>query len=385
MKKETLLTVLGRAPQEHHGVVNSPVYRASTILFPTLAAFEAAEKSDGVEPLIYGRAGNPATRELEKALAEIDGADHAILTPSGESAILIVFTALLSKGDHVLVTDNVYGSARKLCKQEITRFGIEVTFFDPMIEDITPLIKPNTKMIYCESPGSLTFEVQDVPKIAKIAHERGIAVALDNTWATPLFMCAAEKGADITIHSCTKYIGGHSDILTGLITCSKKYHTALRRTFRNFGICLGSEEVYLASRGLRTLAVRLKQHEQTALQLAQWLKKRPEVVKVLHPAFPECPGHEIWKRDFKGSSGLFSVLLKPYPRENLAAMLDNLEIFGMGFSWGGYESLIIPFKPERIAQKWDHDGIALRIHAGLENPDDLIADLKAGLERLSKS
>jgi cystathionine beta-lyase len=352
-------------------------------LIPTLEEFEEAEKGDGIYPLTYARSGTPATRALEEALAELDGADRAIITSSGQAAILVAIAGVLSKGDHLLITDNVYGTARSLCKHEILRWGIEVTFFDPMIKDITPLMRPNTKMVYCEAPGSLTFEVQDIPAIAKVAHEKGAVVVVDNTWATPLFMRASEKGADITIHSCTKYIGGHADLVMGLITCSQKHYPGLRRAFRNFSPCVGSDELYLASRGLRTLITRLKQHQESALTLAKWFKTRPEVVKVLHPALPECPGHDIWKRDFTGSSGLFSVLVKPYPRERLAAMMNHMKLFGMGFSWGGYESLMIPFKPERTASKWTHDGIALRVHAGLEHTDDLIADLEAGFNRLN--
>lgn len=383
MKKETLVTKLGRTPEKHYGVVNPPIYHASTILFPTLEEFETAEKGDGIYPLTYGRSGTPATRNLEEALAELDGAERAIVTSSGQAAILVTTAGVLSRGDHLLVTDNVYGSMRSLCKQEIQRWGVEVEFFDPMIRDITPLLRPNTKMVYCEAPGSQTFEVQDIPAIAQAAHEKGAIVAVDNTWATPLFMRANEKGADITIHSCTKYIGGHADLVMGLITCSNKHYLNLRRAFRNFSPCVGSDELYLAGRGLRTLTIRLKQHQEAALILAQWFKNRPEVVKVLHPALPECPGHEIWKRDFTGSTGLFSVLLKPYPRERLAAMLDKMKFFGMGFSWGGYESLMIPFHPVRTATQWTHDGICLRVHAGLEHMDDLIADLEAGFNRLN--
>ena len=237
MKKETLVTTLGRNPHENYGVVNQPVYRASTILFDTLADFEASERSNGVNPLVYGRSGTPGTRALEEALAELDGADHAILTASGQSAILVAIAGLLSSGDHMLVTDNVYGSMRKLCKQEIKRFGIEISYFDPLCKDITPLLRPNTKMVYCEAPGSQTFEVQDIPAIAKVAHAHGAIVVIDNTWATPLFNCGSKNGADVTIHSCTKYIGGHSDLVMGLLTCSKKYYNDLRRAYRNFGAC----------------------------------------------------------------------------------------------------------------------------------------------------
>ncbi|HEU5048572.1 MAG TPA: cystathionine beta-lyase [Rickettsiales bacterium] len=383
MKKETLVTTIGRNPEAHEGVVNPPVYRASTILFPTVADYEESERSNGVQPLVYARSGTPATRALEEALAQLDEADHAIVTSSGQSAILVAITAFLSSGDHLLVTDNVYGSMRKMCKQEISRFGIEITFFDPLVEDIRPLLRPNTKMVYCEAPGSQTFEVQDIPAIVKAAHAHGAIVVADNTWATPLFNNMSRHGVDISIQSCTKYISGHSDLVMGLITCSKQYFPALRRAYRNYGACPGSEEIYLAQRGLRTLATRLKQHQETGLKLAQWFKQRPETVRVLHPALPECPGHEIWKRDFTGASGLFGVLLKPYPHEALARMLDHMKLFGMGFSWGGYESLMIPFKPERTVTQWKHDGICLRVHAGLEAPEDLIADLEAGFARLN--
>lgn len=385
MKKETLITTLGRAPEEHGGVVNTPSYHASTILFPTLKDFEGCETNPG--SLIYGRSGTPATRELEDALAKLEGDDHAIVTSSGLSAIVVALTGVLSAGDHLLAPDNIYGSMRKFCDYELKRFGVEITYYDPLVgSGIAALMKPNTKMVYCESPGSLTFEVQDIPAIAKAAHANGAVVAADSTWATPLLMDARKLGVDINIHSCTKYISGHSDLVMGLISTSKRYYPQLRRMYRNLGCCPGADEVYLAQRGLRTMATRLKQHQEVGLILAHWLKKRPEVVKVLHPAFPECPGHEFWKRDFTGATGLFSVLLKPYPHKALAAMLDHMELFGMGFSWGGYESLIIPFTPQRTATpSWTHKGLCLRLHAGLEHPDDLIADLEAGFKRLNAS
>jgi cysteine-S-conjugate beta-lyase len=385
MKKDTLITKLGRAPEEHCGVVNPPVYRASTILFPTMDDFEGSE--NGTYPLIYGRSGTPSTRSLEAALAQIDGDDHAILTSSGLAAIVTALTGVLSAGDHMLAPDCIYGSMRKFCDYELKRFGVEITYYDPLIGGgVAALMKPNTKLVYCESPGSLTFEVQDLPAIARAAHKGGALVAADNTWATPLFLRARDFGVDITIHSCTKYIGGHSDLVMGLITTSKELYPQLQRVYRNLGCCPGSEEVYLAQRGLRTMATRLKQHEEVGMMLAHWFKKRPEVVKILHPAFPECPGHAVWKRDFTGATGLFSVLLKPYPHKALAAMLDHMELFGMGFSWGGYESLMIPFKPHRtVSPGWTHKGACLRVHAGLENPDDLIADLEAGFDRLNKA
>ncbi len=390
MKKETLVTTLGRKFGTSSGVVNSPVIRTSTILFHTLAEFEATEKSvlgDDEHRLIYGRSGTPTTREFEAALAELDGADHAIVTSSGLSAIVTTLTAILSKGDHLLASDSIYGSMRSYCEQDLKRCGVEVTYYDPLIgAGIASLIKPNTKMIYCESPGSLTFEVQDIPAIAKVAHAHNIVVAMDNTWATPLYFHAADMGVDITIHSCTKYIGGHSDLVMGLITCSKQYYSQLRRTFRNNGAGVGGDNIYLAARGLRTMATRLKQHYETGLILANWFKSRPEIVKVLHPALPDCPGHAIWKRDFTGATGLFAVLVKPYSHAAVAAMLDNMELFGMGFSWGGYESLMLPFKAHRTASpSWSHDGVCLRVHAGLEHPDDLIADLTAGFKRLNET
>lgn len=384
MKQETLVTTLGRSPEDHEGMVNGPVYRASTILFKTLADFEASEKSNGTRPLVYGRSGTPATRALEEALAELDGADHAILTSSGQSAIVVLLNAMLSAGGHLLLPDSVYGSMRKYCTEDLVRFGIEITYYNPTIgAGIADLIRPNTQLVYCESPGSQTFEMQDIPAIVAAAHAKNIPVAADNTWATPLFQCMSKLGVDITIHACTKYISGHADVVTGLITCSKVYYPRLRRTFRNMGACPGSEEVYLCSRGLRTLAVRLRQHQETGIALAEWLSARPEVAQVIHPALPSNPGHALWKRDCTGATGLFSIVLKPFSHEALAAMLDGMKLFAMGFSWGGYESLIVPFRALRTATpSWKPEGPALRIHAGLEHVDDLIADLEAGFARL---
>lgn len=382
MKIDTLLTTLGRNPQAHSGMVNPPVYHASTILFPSYADFEAYEK--GLYPYGYARSGTPSTRNMEAAFAELDGTDHAIVTSSGLAAIVIALTGTLSAGDHLLASDNIYGSMRQFCDRELSRFGVEITYFNPLIgSGIAALMRPNTKMVYCESPGSLTFEVQDIPAIAKVAHAHGAVVAADNTWATPLHFRAADHGVDITIHSCTKFIGGHSDLVMGVLTTTKACYPRLRRMYRNLGACIGADDLYLATRGLRTLATRLRQHEQTGLELAQWCKSQPEVAQLLHPAFSDCPGHEIWKRDFTGSSGLFSIVLKPCPKEALAAMLDHFELFGIGFSWGGYESLVIPFHPHRTASPhWTHTGPGIRIYPGLEGPDDLIADLGAGFKRL---
>ncbi len=383
MKKDTALVTLGREHHPAHGSVNPPVYHISTVLFSTLEEFEAAERGKSPIPS-YGRYGSLSTQALEKALAKLEGADHALVTTSGMAAIVLVLTGLLSKGDHVLVSDSVYGPMRRFCDQELARFGIEVQYYDPLIgKDIGALIKPNTKMVYVESPGSLTLEVQDIPAIAKEAHAKGAVVVADNTWATPLYSRPYELGVDVSIHSATKYISGHSDLLMGLITCKDAYYKRILHAFKNMGVCLGPDDTYLVHRGMRTMAVRVAHQQQTGLELAKWLKRRPEVVKVLHPALSDCPGHEIWKRDFSGATSLFSILVKPYSQKALAAMLDGLEHYGMGYSWGGFESLIIPFTPPRTARPWTHDGINLRIHAGLEHIDDLIADLEKGFERLN--
>ncbi|MDE3060705.1 MAG: cystathionine beta-lyase [Pseudomonadota bacterium] len=388
MRKETLLATLGCLPELHRGVVNTPPYRASTILFPTLAEFEAADR--GESPYAsYGRYGTLSTETLENAIATLEGADHAIILSSGLAAIILTLTAFLSSGDHLLMVDSVYGPARRFCDQELKRLGVETTYYDPLIgSGIASLIKPNTKMIYVESPGSLTFEVQDVPAIAKVAHDRGILVAGDNTWGTPLYLDAFKLGMDISIHSATKYISGHSDLVMGTVACRKPHYKRLLYAFRNTGACPAADNCYLAMRGLRTMAVRLKQHQDSALKVAAWLSSRPEVGEVFYPALPGAPGHELWKRDFTGACGLFSIALKEKASQaQLAAMFDGMEYFGMGYSWGGFESLMIPLHLEKIrtATKWPHQGPLLRLHIGLEHPDDLIKDLEAGLARLKKA
>lgn len=386
MRPETLLVTHGSDPESHEGIVNTPVYRASTVIFSSLDELERMHRGENTTSP-YGRFGTRTSTELERSLAALDGADHAIVLSSGLSAILVALTAFLNSGDHLLVVDSVYQPVRTLCNDELKRFGVETTFFDPTVgEEITSLIRPNTKAIYLESPGSLTFQVQDIPRIAEIAHQHNLVVLHDSTWATPLLMRPFELGIDVSIHSATKYIGGHSDILMGVLTCKERHYKRLLTTFRNTGPCVSPDACYLAQRGLRTLAVRLKQHDENARAVAMWLRERPEVEVVLHPALPECPGHELWKRDFTGACGLFSFALKhAVPRERLAAMLDNLKLFHMGYSWGGFESLIIPFDPRpfRTASKWTHTGQAFRLHVGLENVEDLIADLQKGFERLS--
>jgi cystathionine beta-lyase len=382
MKDATLVTVAGREPERQHGVVNPAVYRASTILFPTVAAMEAARPDRGI---YYGRYGTPTTKALEDAVARLEGGEHAMVVGSGKTAITATLLALLDAGDHLLVTDSVYAPTRTFCTGTLKRFGIETTFYDPAIgAGIAGLIRPETRLVFTESPGSLTFEVQDIPAIAEAAHARGCLVVTDNTWASGLFCKPFALGADVAIEAVTKYIGGHSDLMMGAITCTAAVHERLRKGVTEVATAAAPDDCYLALRGLRTLATRLERHQASGLKLAAWLQGRAEVARVLHPALPEDPGHAIWRRDCRGASGLFALVLRPCPKPALAAMLDGLELFGMGWSWGGYESLLIPVRPEtcRSATRWQPEGPTLRIHVGLEDPDDLIADLEAGFARL---
>ena len=385
MQKETLVAISGCSPDEHQGVVNTPVYRASTVLFSSYEELERVQKGDfATSP--YGRFGTRTSEELEKSLAKIEGADRAIVTASGLSAIWIAMSAFLAAGDHILVVDSVYGPVRTLCDREFRRFGIQTTYYDPALAaGIEALIQPNTKVVYVESPGSLTFEMQDIPAIAEVAHARGIVVLSDSTWATPLYSHSFAIGVDVSIHSGTKYIGGHSDLMLGVITCKDPHSERLLTSFRDTGACASADTCYLAQRGLHTMAVRLKQHDESSRAIAAWLQRRPDVDTVLHPALPGSPGHEIWKRDLGGGGGLFSfVLKKQCSRESLSRMLDHMSLFGMGYSWGGFESLIIPFDPRPIRQasRWPYEGQAFRVHVGLEQTDDLIEDLDHALQRL---
>ena len=379
-RQDTRLVHAGREPKRFHGFVNPPIYRGSTILFPTAAALEANDQE-----FTYGRLGTPTVRSLEEAIAELEGGYDTRLTPSGLSAIATTLLALLSAPDHLLISDAVYRPTRRFCDHVLTRLGVEVTYYDPLVgERIKDLIKRNTKVVFTESPSSLTFEVQDIPAIAAAAHAAGAMVVLDNTWATPLYFKSFAHGADVSIQAATKYIVGHADTMLGAITASQATWPAIARTHEDLGLCPGPEDVYLGLRGLRSLGVRLAHHQASALALAEWLEGRPEVSRVIHPALPCHPGHHIWKRDFTGASGLFAIVLKQASKRAVSAMLDGLELFGMGYSWGGYESLIIPFDPSsyRTATKWVAEGPALRLHAGLEDVDDLKSDLEAGFARL---
>jgi cystathionine beta-lyase len=379
-KRETATRIVnaGRAPFDHNGAVNPPVYHASTILHRTLDALE-----NKGQPYTYGRRVTPTIEALQDAICELEGGAGTVLCPSGLQACTLAILSAVSGGDHLLVTDTVYGPTRTFCDKTLARFGVTTTYYDPTIgAGIEKLFRPTTKAIFTESPGSQTFEVQDIPAIAECAHANNIAVILDNTWATPFFYDAFAHGADIAVMAATKYIVGHSDALMGTVTANARYLKQVRDTHGNLGITAGPDDINLAQRGLRTLHVRLKQHEATALKLATWLQARPEVARVMHPAFPGCPGHEIWKRDFTGSSGLFAVELKPVGQAALAAMFDGMELFGMGWSWGGYESLMVTAHPLRTASKHSGPGPIIRFHAGLEDAGDLIADLEAGFARL---
>jgi cystathionine beta-lyase len=377
---KTALTQLGRNPSLYSGFVNTPVFRGSTVLFPDAERLESRD----VE-YTYGRPSNPTTRALETALATIEGGNRTFLTPSGLSAVTTTLLAFAEAGGHILISDSVYQPTRRFAARVLKRMGVDVEYYDPLIgSNIASLLRPNTKLVFTESPGSQTFEIQDIPAICRAARGAGVPVALDNTWATPLYFRAFEHGVNISIQSATKYIVGHADALLGAITCDEAAAVAVGMTHEALGLCANSEDCYLALRGLRTLAVRLERHQASGLALAQWLKECLEVAEVLHPALPGAPGHELWKRDFKGASGLFSIILKPYLKPAVHRMLNALQIFGMGYSWGGFESLIVPFDctSARTATAWQPHGPALRLHIGLEDVEDLKRDLGAGFQAL---
>lgn len=375
---------LGRDPKQHLGAVNTPVYHATTILFDTVAELEAAERGEHAG-VTYGLHGLPTVTDLQAAMAALEGGHASLAVASGLAAITLALLGTTRAGDHVLVTDAVYGPTRRFCDNQLKRFGVEVSYYDPLAgASIERHFKSNTRVVFAESPGSLTFEVQDVPAIAAAAHRRGALVMLDNTWATPLGFPAFARGADISLHAGTKYVGGHSDVLVGLITCSEATFPALHRLWTDMGVALSSDDAFLALRGLRTLAVRLERHTQSALTIARWLRERPEVDEVIFPALPGSRGHELWKRDFIGACGLFGVMLKPVAKARVDAMLDGMRLFRMGWSWGGFESLIIPANVERAKRtlRWDSRGPYLRLHVGLEDAQDLLADLEDGFARL---
>ena len=371
----------GRDPHNCYGFVNPPVYRGSTVLFPTV---EKLWKRD--QPYAYGRTSTPTVAALEEAIARVEGGEATASTASGYQAVSTAIFAFVEAGDHILVTDSVYHPTRQFCDRLLKKLGVETTYYDPVIgAGIEALVRPNTRLIFAESPGSQTFEVQDIPAITAVAARHKLWMLLDNTWASPLYFRPFDHGVDVSIQAATKYIVGHADAMLGAITSNAKAAPHVARTKELLGVNPGSEETYLGLRGLRTLVTRLAQHQRAGIEMAQWLEARSEVARVIHPALPSHPQHDLWKRDFLGASGLFAIILKPVSKTALAAMLDGLKLFGMGFSWGGYESLVIPFDPTsyRTATKWEAEGPALRLHIGLEDVEDLKADLDAGFKRLA--
>src|SRR5260370_41833806 len=366
-KAETTLVTAGRDTKAQKGFVNPPVVDGSTVLYPTAEDLHAHRGE-----YQYGRRGTPTTKALQQALMALEGPQCAGvgIATSGLSAITPPLLAVLKAGDHLLVCDNAYRPTRNFCDGLLAGYGVETTYFDPLIgAGVGELLKPNTKAILLEAPGSQSFEMPDIPALAAVAHGRGALVVDDNTWATPLFHRSLDQGVDISMQAATKYIGGHSDIMFGTIAAQAKAWPLIAETIRLLGVCAGPDDVFLALRGLRTLSVRLEQHQRSALDMARWLATRPEVAKVLHPGLESHPGHAIWKRDFTGASGLFSIGLKPAPQKAVDALLDAVELFGMGYSWGGFESLVIPFDCAgyRTATLCAPGGPTLRLHTGLEN------------------
>ncbi|ABD88098.1 cystathionine beta-lyase [Rhodopseudomonas palustris] len=378
LRTDTHLVTAGRDTAAQKGFVNPPVVRGSTVLYPTAADLHAHRGE-----FSYGRHGTPTTKALQQALAALEGPNCAgvALAPSGVAAISTALLGVLKAGDHLLVCDNAYRPTRLFCDGLLQRYGVTTGYFDPSIgSGIEALFRPNTAAVMVEAPGSQSFEMPDIPAIAAVAHAHGALVLDDNTWATPLFHRSLDHGVDISIQAATKYIGGHSDIMFGTISANAKAWPRVEDAVRALGVCAGPDDVFLALRGLRTLAVRLKHHQAAGLEIARWLQQRPEVARVLHPALETDPGHAIWKRDFTGASGLFSIVLKPASQKAVDALLDTVKLFGMGYSWGGFESLVIPFDcaSYRSATTWAPGGPALRLHIGLESVEDLKADLERG-------
>jgi len=383
LRPDTVAVSAGRRPQDYFGFVNPPVYHGSTVLY---ADAKALREHRG--RYTYGSAGTPTTEALEEAIAALEGAAGCRLTTSGRSAILLGFLAVLGAGDHVLIADNVYFPARMIADRLLARLGIEVTYFDPLKpSEVAALARPNSRAVYFESPGSQTFEMADVGAIAEAAKARGLAVVFDNTWASPWYFKPYAHDVDVTVHAATKYIVGHSDAMLGAVTANQAFWPNVDDAFLLTRMNAGSEEAYLGHRGIRTLGVRLARHMASGIEMARWLKARPEVARVMHPALPDDPGHALWARDFTGASGLFGCVLKACPDEAVDVFLDTLRHFGMGASWGGYESLAIIANPQRArtATTWEPGGPTLRFHIGLEDPEDLKEDLARGFAALAKA
>ena len=387
LREDTRIILSGRDPHRYGGLVNPPVFHVSTVLAESIEQLNSRDylEETGVQEMAYGRKGTPTSWALENAVAELEGGHRCLAYSSGLGAVTGALLAYLKAGDHLLMTDSVYAPTRRFCNGILKRFGVQTTYYDPLTgADIRSLLRPNTRVVFTESPGSHTFEVQDIPAIAEVAHAHGAKVLMDNTWASPLFFKPFEHGVDVSIQAGTKYIVGHADAMLGTVTTTKEVWPELRDCTKQLGQCAGPDDLYLAQRGFRTLAVRLRQHQASALELAEWLQSHPEVRQVLYPALPGAPGHEIWKRDFLGASGLFGIELKPCAEEAVAEMLNGMRLFGMGYSWGGYESLLIPTNVQKIRTvvPWRFEGPLLRIHIGLEDVDDLKDDLEDGLKRL---
>jgi cystathionine beta-lyase len=376
---ETILTHTGRHPAADRGYVNTPVYRGSTILFSTLDDLESTEPR-----FDYGRTGNPSSAAVEDLVTELEGAAGTVLSPSGLAAISVALLTVLNAGDELLVSDSAYQPTRRVADGVLSRMGVKVTYYDPRIGGgIAALITDRTKAIFVESPGSLTFEIEDLPAIAAIANPRGIAIIVDNSWATPLYYRPLDLGADIVVHAGTKMFVGHSDAMFGTTSANEKWFKALKDTHLRLGLCASPDDCFIAARGMRTLALRMREHGTRSTAIAGWLETEPSVRKVIHPALPSHPDHAIFKRDFTGAGSVFSLLLEPKPRAALAAMVDGFRLFSMGWSWGGYESLCLPIAPGKIrtAVKWEEPGPMLRLHIGLEDVEDIKADLAAALAR----
>ncbi len=373
----TRLAHIGYDPSEYHGFVNPPVVHASTVLFPDAATMAARDQK-----YTYATHGTTTTDALCAAIDALEGSATTILLPSGLAAVTVPLLAFLDAGDHVLIVDSVYFPTRRFANGMLKRLGISVEFYDPAIgAGIESLMKPNTKVVFTESPGSNTFEMQDIPAISKVARAHGAIVMMDNTWATPLFFKPLDHGVDISIHAATKYPSGHSDVLMGTVSANARCAQRLKDANMVLGLCVAGDDAYQILRGLRTMGIRLQRHQESALKLAEWLETDPRVAQVLHPALPSFPGHDLWKRDFCGSSGIFSIVLKEASSSAAFAFLDALQIFGLGYSWGGYESLAVHVSvADRVIAKGNYPGPIMRLQIGLEDIEDLKADIERGLD-----